>query len=169
MVYDATVTIAALVHISFGAIYLGLDIVTEIALVPAMRGAKNAAELATHQSLFGKLTPLFGAFGGGALITGLAFLFIKFGTDLAVLWQLPESRTIVFALVLFLGLTVVAGAVFQPFSKWFLKLDLASQGSGPVPAEFNQRMERLDPFLHGQTAGILVVLVLMVVAANGGI
>jgi hypothetical protein len=88
---------------------------------------------------------------------------------LAVLWQLPESRTIVFALVLFLGLTVVAGAVFQPFSKWFLKLDLASQGSGPVPAEFNQRMERLDPFLHGQTAGILVVLVLMVVAANGGI
>ncbi len=156
-------------HVIFGAFYFGTHLFGEAVFLPAMRSAKTNAELSVHQVVFKKMGPLFAGLGMGALITGLLYLFAKFGTDFAVLLALPESRTIIVALVIFVGMIVIATVVHRPIAEWIAAQDLASAPTQAPSLEMQAKIDKFSKVAHITTGGVLVVITLMGLAANGGI
>ena len=167
--FGALAAIAGVVHVIFGAFYFGTHLFAEAVFLPAMRKAKTNAELSVHQALFKKMGPFFGGLGMGALVTGLLYLFAKFGTDFGALLALPESRTIIIALAIFVVMILIATFVHRPIAEWIAAQDLASSPTGEPSPEIRAKIEKFSSVAHITTGGVLIVIVLMVIAANGGI
>ncbi len=167
--FGAIAAIAAVLHVTVAAFYFGTHMFGEMVFLPGMRKAKTNGELAVYQGIFKKLGPLFGGLGFGALLTGVLYLFAKFGTDFGLILASPEPRTIVAALVIFVGLITVATTVHRPIANWLNAQDLQSNPAEAPSAEVTARIEKFAKVSHGQTIGVVTVIVLMAIAANGGI
>ena len=167
--FGAVALVAGALHVIVAAFYFGNHMLGEMVILPAMKRAKTNAELAPLQAMFRKLGPYFAGLGMGALVTGLLFLFAKFGTDFAFIVAFPEQRTIVIALVVFIVLIVIATVIHRPLAEWITAQDLAVKPTEAPSPEMAAAIAKFHKVGHITTGAVFIVIVLMVVAANGGI
>jgi hypothetical protein len=171
MVYDTGLAVAAIFHIMFGALYFGSDIFAEFVLFRGLDHAESVGEVKVFQKLFKRAVPIFILSALGTLLTGLVYLGVKYRSlDPGYLWgYFPPARLILVALLLFVVLFVIAARVLAPSSKKLIERDFGADLAAPVPPDFKETLAFMGKATHLQTALIVIVIVLMILAANGGL
>ena len=167
--FGAAVAAAALAHTTIAAFYFGSHLLGELVVLPSMKGANTNGDLAPLVALFKKLGPLFAGLGMGTLVTGLLYLFAKFGLDFGFILSFPEARTIVAALVLFLALLCIAIFIHQPIALRIIERDLGASPASDVSSEMRADIAKFAKVGNITSVGVVGVIVLMIAAANGGI
>ncbi len=169
MVYDWVLFAASAAHILFGAFYFGMVMFASVVFLPALRRAKTKGELLSFQVMIKRMGPLFPLIGIGTLVTGVVFFLVKFWNGLGGVLTDPEPRTVLMALAIYAAVIVEGVVVVGPKMIWMTKQDFASDPTGAVPADVGERIEKVTRELRYQTPFVLLIIVLMVVGANGGI
>lgn len=157
-----------IIHGLIGTLWLGLHGTNILFLVPDMRKAEKLADVPMLR-LMPRLSMTGMVLGILTLVTGVIFMFVKWGTNFGVYSSDPEARTVVGGFVLVLIVLVFGMGFLRPRGMALGKRAAELKPMDPLPEDFKGDMKKLATMLH--ISGILVALafVTMILAINGGI
>ncbi len=168
MIYYPEWALAGLVHAFFGITWMGMHMASEILLVPDFHKAEKLADMPLMRKV-PLISKVQGILGILTLLTGLIFLFVKFGTDIGSFPDKPEARTVLIALGVVVGLLVFGFGILKKRGEALGKRASTMKPMDPLPDDFKAELMTIGTFLHIQAGGVLVVFVLMILAIHGGI
>lgn len=169
LVYDPLLAAAAVIHVLTGVMWIAVFSSIELIVLRDLANAKRLQDLGTMKNHAARLSKLATMLGLGTLITGLAYLFLKYGTNLSFLASYPPSRTILIAFGIVCVLLVVGIAVLRPKAAALGKRVATLDPAQPLPDDFLAAAKQLVEIARLQGVGLVVVLILMVLAVQGGI
>jgi hypothetical protein len=170
LVYDAEVAAAAMVHAFFGVGWFGVHVVTELIFVPLLTKSTKLQELAP----MGRFAPRVSAAGMGlglmTVVTGLAFLSVKFGTDVNTWVSVGETQAVLAALGVAIVSLVFGVGVLRPAALGLAKDRPATPppADAEIPEALKPRLRRVAMYMHVQTLFVVLMLAFMVIAIEGG-
>ena len=167
MVYDIVITVMGMIHGFIGVAWMGLHVTNLAFVVPEISKAQKLADAPMMRNLK-RLSMMGMVFGILTLLSGLTFMFIKWGFDFSIYSQ-PEPRTVVFALVTVSTVLVFSMSLMRPMG---MRLGKAAAGLKPMddlPADFKADLQKMA--VYARIAGGLVALsfMFMILAINGGV
>lgn len=170
MVYDLEVAVAGAVHAFMGVSWFGVNVVTEMIFVPMLTKSTKLAELAP----MGRFAPRVSAAGLGlgvmTILTGLAFLAIKYGADPNVWLALGRTQAVLAALFTALASLAFGIAILRPAALGLTK-DRPAAPPPPdagIPEPLKPKLARVAVYMHVQMLFVVLMLVFMVIAIEGG-
>jgi hypothetical protein len=168
VIYNPEILVMGIVHGMCGVLWMGLHGTNMMIVVPDMKKANKLADAPilrylSRMSIYGMV------FGFATLITGIAFMFVKWGFNFGVYSSDPEARTVVAALVLVLAVLSVGMAVLRPKGMSLGKRAGELKPMDELPADFKADLQTVSKWLHITGGLVFVAFILMIVAINGGL
>ena len=161
-------TVVKFLHILAGMAWIGSSLYVELIVLPSLKRMRTTGEFRTLRNVLKRTGPFLGLSGIFTLVTGLSFLFLKYGTDFGVIWSLPSGRLILIALALVVVALVIGFGLLLPTSLKMLRTPLPDNDAADLPQIVRRGVRRIDYGALAATVLIVFVLFLMVVAAAGG-
>jgi hypothetical protein len=169
MVYDPLVAAVALVHVGAGAAYFGSTAVGIILVDRLLVPVETVGEWKAYRKFIGPISQFDGISALVALLSGLALLAVKYPPfDPVAYASIPNTRPLLIALALFVAVMAIAGAGFRPLNEKMMKAPLAGQDGDPVPPDLREVLKKFARLAHLQAVIVVTIVVLMVLASNGG-
>jgi hypothetical protein len=138
--------------------------------VPMLTKSTKLVELAP----MGRFAPQVSAAGAGlgflTLITGVAFLMVKYGTDPGVWFAMGRTQAVLAALFTALASLAFGMLVLRPAALGLAK-DRPATPPPPdaeIPEPLKPRLKRVAMYMHVQTLFVVLMLAFMVIAIEGG-
>ena len=167
VVYDATVTVMGIVHGLVGVSWMGIHVTNELFLVPDIAKAEKLADVPMLRNMK-KISMVGAILGFLTLITGVIFMFVKWGFEFGR-YSEPEPRTVVIALLIVVVVLALGMGFLRPLG---MKIGKAASGLKPMdpfPDDFKADLKRIGVFARISSTLVTITFILMIVAINGGI
>ncbi len=161
--------VAAFFHVLFGVIWVGTSLYIDIAWIRPWRATKTVAELKVWQGVLRPTGPFIGISSLLVILTGLVYMFMKYGTDLGLIWASSSGRLVLISLALVLVAFFIGLGVNNRTAMKLVKMPLPDDAEAPIPKEASGLMDSLMKSSMVATIIIVVVLLLMVLGATGGL
>ncbi|HKZ48937.1 MAG TPA: hypothetical protein VJ397_09165 [Thermoplasmata archaeon] len=161
-------TVAEFAHVFFGMLWVGVSVYGEAVLFPLVRQAKTVSQLRHWLPLAGQTSAFQGISGTLVLVTGLIYLVMKY-QPLGDILTTSSGLLVIVSLVLVLVALVAGFAVLMPRAKGMAKMEWPKDPAAPIPADIAATLQTLMRGASANTAIVIAVLALMVLAATGGI
>jgi uncharacterized membrane protein len=159
----------AVFHVFFGVLWVGTSLYIDVAWYRPWKNARTAGDLKVWQGILKTTGPFLAITSLLVLITGLIYMFTKYGTDFGIIWAGQSSRLVFISLVLVVVAIVFAVFVTNRLSVQLARFELPEESEVPLPSEARDLMDAVMRASAIGTFIIVVVLVLMVLAATGGV
>jgi uncharacterized membrane protein len=164
-----TLQVIAAFHVFFGVLWVGASLYIDVAWYRAWTNTRKVGELRLWQRILHPTGPFLGISTILVIITGLIYMFTKYGIDFGVIWASPSGRLVFISLIVVLIVFVYSLTVTNRLSTRLVRLDLPDDNEAALPGEARRLMDGVMRASVIGTAIIVVVLVLMVLAATGGV
>lgn len=156
-------------HISARAAYFGSNLVGEVLMLRVITRVENTGELRAHLKMFKPISQFDGAAALIALASGLLFLAVRYPPfDLLANAETPNTRPLLIALGLYAGIVALVGSRGEPIQKAIIAYKMRDDPAAPVPVDLSALIVRFGRLIHVQVVLVTTIMVLMVIAANGG-
>jgi hypothetical protein len=164
----SALTAAGFAYVLFVMIWVGTSIYVEAALVPRLRRFKTTGQVLTFLPLFRKTSTFKGISGVLVLVSGAAFLVLKYQPVGKILTGSPGPLS-----VLALALVLVAEAngflFLRPVAKKLRAVAWLTDTAAPLPEMVRPLTRKMIQGSTLNTMLVVVVLALLIMAATGGI
>ena len=147
-------------HVLMGAAWVGGSLFFEFVVAGYLRRTLTKGDFHTQAGLLRKAGPFLGLTSVLTLITGLAYMVLKYGTDFSAIWALSNGRLILISLSLVLVAIGIGFGILLPTSLKVIRATSVDEARGP--------MGKLLKAGSTNLLVVLVVLFLMIVAGSGG-
>ncbi len=159
----------AVFHVFFGVLWVGTSVYFDVAWYRLWKNTRTMGEVSVWQQILRVSGPFIGITATLVIITGLIYMFTKYGTDFGVIWAGRSSQLIIISLILVaiqftFGLTVTTRRAGR-----LISLEIPDDAETPISSDARGLMDVVFRDSAIGTIIIVVVLVLMVLAATGGI
>lgn len=161
--------IIAVFHAFFGVLWVGTSVYIDVAWYRPWKNTQTAGELRVWQRILRPTGPFAAVSAILVLLTGLIYMFLKYGTDFGAIWALGNGRLIIISLVLVIIAIVFAVTVTNRRTIQLERLELPEEDATPLSPEAKRLMDGVMRASAIGTVIIVVVLVLMILAATGGV
>jgi hypothetical protein len=159
-----------MVHALFGVMWFGIHVLVEMIFVPVLTKSTKLVELAPVARFAPSVSSAGNALGILTTVTGVVFLYIKFPPDQVDWLGFGETQAIIAALVTAFVSLVFANAVLRPAALALTK-DAPATPPPPdaeIPPPLLPRLKRVAMYMRIQTSFVVLMLVFMVIAIEGG-
>ncbi|MFQ5918877.1 MAG: hypothetical protein ACE5I4_02370 [Thermoplasmata archaeon] len=126
-------------------------------------------ELKLWQRILHSTGPFAGISAILVIITGFIYMFAKYGTDFGLIWASPSGRLVIISIVLVAIAFVYSLAVTNRLSVRLARMELSEDPQDALQSETRALMISLMRASAVGTTIIVAVLILMVLAATGGV
>ncbi|MCJ2531651.1 MAG: hypothetical protein LN413_05010 [Candidatus Thermoplasmatota archaeon] len=164
-----TLQVIAAFHVFFGVLWVGASLYIDVAWYRPWKNTRLVGELKLWQRILHPTGPFLGITSLLVLITGLIYMFTKYGTDFGVIWAGQSGRLVIISLILVVAAIIFAVTVTNRLSLRLIRMDLPEDPGTPIPSEAKGLMDGVSRASAVGTAIIVIVLILMVLAATGGV
>lgn len=164
-----TLQVIAAFHVFFGVLWVGASLYIDAAWYRPWKNTNTVGELRLWQRILHPTGPFMGISSLLVIITGFIYMFAKYGTDFGVIWASPSGRLVIISLILVLIVFVYSLVVTNRLSTRLVRLELPDDNGGALPGEATRLMGGIMRASIIATAIIVFVLILMVLAATGGV
>lgn len=158
-----------MIHVLFGVSWVAVMFMNTAFLLPEIQKAQAMKDMPLFRSAAKRLSMIGMVTGFGTLITGVAYLLIKFGTNGDNLVGDPEPRTIIASMWLVIAVLVVGMVFMRPTAMKIGKQAAQMDPAAPFPEDFRRLLNRVAILMRVTSAGVFLTLILMVLATQGGI
>src|SRR5882762_883798 len=168
-IHSPEIAVAAVIHVLTGVAWVGIHVGNQMLLGPEIRNAKALKDMPIFKNHAKRISMIGIILGILTLITGLAYLLIKFGTNFENILADPEPRTIVAAMWIVIFVLVIGMLFMRPAAMKLGKAAAQMDPTAPFPGDFRKQLDRLAILLRASAGGVFLTLLLMVLATQGGI
>ena len=159
----------AVFHVFFGVLWVGTSLYIDVAWYRPWRSTRTVGELKLWQRILRTTGPFAGISAVLVIITGFIYMFTKYGTDFGLIWASASGRLVIISIILVAIAFVYSLAITNRLSVRLERTDLPEDATEAVPSEARELMITLMRASAIGTVIIVAVLVLMVLAATGGV
>ncbi len=159
-------TVAEFAHVFFGMLWVGVSVYGEAVLFPLVRQARTVGQLRHWLPLAGQTSAFQGVSGILVLVTGLIYLLMKYQPIGDVLTT-SSGQLMIASLVLVLVAMVIGFGALMPRAKGMAKMAWPKDPAAPIPADIATTLQTLMRGATANTAIVISVLALMVLATTG--
>ncbi|MFQ6012703.1 MAG: hypothetical protein ACE5LS_03555 [Thermoplasmata archaeon] len=165
----SSLQVIAMFHIFFGVLWVGASLYIDVAWYGPWKNTRTVGELKVWQRILRPTGPFLGIAATLVIITGFIYMFTKYGTDFGVIWAGRSGRLVIISLILVIIAFVLAVTVTNRLSIRLTRLELPEDAEAPISSEAKGLMDGVMRASAAGTVIIVAVLILMVLAATGGV
>lgn len=165
----AVLQVVAVIHAFFGVLWVGGSLYVDVAWYGVWRATRTTGEVRHWQRILHPTGIFLAVSSILVILTGLVYMFLKYGTDFGLIWASGSGRLILISLGLVVVALLVSVLGTNRATVRLVRLELPEDDTAPMPREAKSVMERVMRFSAVGTSLIVVILILMILAATGGV
>ncbi len=159
----------AVFHVFFGVLWVGTSVYVDVGWYRLWKNTRTMGELNLWQRILRSSGPFIGISATLVIITGLIYMFTKYGTDFAVIWAGRSGQLIIISLILVAIAYILSLTLTNRLAGRLISLELPDDAETPISSEAKGLMDGVMRASAIVTLIIVVVLILMILAATGGL